>query len=394
MAITKLTNTQIQTLVNDAYKQMTGKEALTAEDLSNFSDNGVADVSALREKFTGKLLGVIAKNWYTDSSYRSAYKDVFFEDASRFGAITQAISVSVPEVKESSAWDSFVSGTTKVGEYTVYLPVVDTQYYCKSESWALPITITGEQWDTAFKSEDALADFVGYVFMCVDNALVQHMEDLNNANRNHFIAEKVNASNNGVAGIHVVDLVSAYVADAGISTSFSVKDFLNSADALRFAIEQIGLYMGYMKKQTALFNTAGKVRFVPEDRLVVQLLGYFVKRLDTVARSQTFHDNLVALEYYDEVPAWQNMNALTFANLSSIDIKLSNTVTIEQSGIVGFIADKWAIVHTNKSQRVATQRFDIEDLTLYEYQYRDQYMNNLTMNAVVFVLEDFTVSQS
>lgn len=392
MAITKLTNTQIQTIVNSAYKQMTGKEAMTTEDLSAFSDNGTSDVTALRETFTGKLLATVAKNWYTDSSYRSSYRDVFFEDASRFGAITQAISVTVPEVKENSAWKGFQSGTTTVGQYTVYLPVVDTKYYVKSESWALPITITGEQWDTAFRSEADLYDFVGYIFMCVDNALVQHMEDLNNANRNHFIAEKINASNNSVAGIHVVDLVSAYVADTGISTDFSVAQFLNSENALRYAIEQIGLYIGYMKKQTALFNTEGKVRFVPEERLVVQLLGFFTKRLDTVARSQTFHNDLVALPLYDEVPAWQNMNILTFDNLSKINIKLSNTVTVDQSGIVGLICDKWAIVHTQKSQRVATQRFDIEDLTLYEYQYRDQYMNNLTMNAVVFLLKDHTAA--
>lgn len=392
MAITKLTNTQIQTLVNTAYKQMTGKEAMTAEDLSAFSDTGTSDVNALRETFTGKLLATVAKNWYTDSSYRSSYRDVFFEDASRFGAITQAISVSVPEVKENSAWKGFQSGTTTVGQYTVYLPVVDTKYYVKSESWALPITITGEQWDTAFRSEADLYDFVGYIFMCVDNALVQHMEDLNNANRNHFIAEKINASNNSVPGIHVVDLVNAYVADAGITTDFSVAQFLNSENALRYSIEQIGLYIGYMKKQTALFNTEGKVRFVPEERLVVQLLGFFTKRLDTVARSQTFHNDLVALPLYDEIPAWQNMNSLTFDNLSKINIKLSNTVTVEQSGIVGLICDKWAIVHTQKSQRVATQRFDIEDLTLYEYQYRDQYMNNLTMNAVVFMLKDHTAA--
>ena len=392
MAITKLTNTQIQTLVNSAYKQMTGKETMTTEDLSAFSDSGNSDLTALRETFTGKLLATVAKNWYTDSSYRSSYRDVFFEDASRFGAITQAISVSVPEVKENSAWKGFQSGTSTIGQYTVYLPVVDSKYYVKSESWALPITITGEQWDTAFRSETDLYDFVGYIFMCVDNALVQHMEDLNNANRNHFLAEKINASNNSVPGIHVVDLVSAYVADAGISTDFSVAQFLNSENALRYAIEQIGLYIGYMKKQTALFNTEGKVRFVPEERLVVQLLGFFTKRLDTVARSQTFHNDLVALPLYDEVPAWQNMNSLSFDNLSKINIKLSNTVTVEQSGIVGLICDKWAIVHTQKSQRVATQRFDIEDLTLYEYQYRDQYMNNLTMNAVVFLLKDHTAA--
>ena len=389
MAITKLNTTQINAIVNEAYKQMTGKEALSVEDLSSFSDNGTADIQALRSQFTGKLLNVIAKNWYTDTSYRSSYRDVFFEDSSRFGAITQMISVSVPEVRENSAWKSFTSGVSTVGNYTIYLPVVDTKYYVKSESWALPITITGEQWDTAFKSREALDDFVAYIFMVVDNALVQHMEDLNAANRNHFIAEKINAKNTSVPGVHVVDLVASYVADRGITTALSVESFMSNEDCLRFAIEQISLYMGYMQKQTALFNTDGVVRLTPKDRLVVQLLDYFVKRLDTVARSTTFHNDLIELPYYESVPAWQNMNSLTFDNLSSINIKLSDSVTVEKAGICGLIADKWAIIHTIKSQRVASQRFDIEDLTLYEYQYRDQYMNNLTMNAVVFVVGDF-----
>lgn len=389
MAITKLTNTQIQSIVNDAYKQMTGKEALTAEDLSAFSDTGTDDVSALREKFTGKLIATVAKNWYLDSSYRTSYKDVFFEDASRFGAIIQAISVEVPEVKENSAWKAFESGVSTVGQYTVYLPVVDTQYYVKSESWSLPITITGEQWDTAFRNMDSLNDFVGYVFMMVDNALVQHMEDLNAANRNHFIAEKINASTTNVPGVHVVDLVKAYVADRGLEAEgMTIAKFLSNVDTLNFAIEQIKLYMGYMKKQTSLFNTSGKVRFTPKERLVVQLLDFFVERLNTVARSATFHNDLVSLDYYESVPAWQNMNKLDFSNLSSISIKLSDTVTVEKAGIVGLICDKWAIVHTIKSQRVGTQHFDIEDLTHYEYQYRDQYINNLSMNAVVFVLAD------
>lgn len=389
MAITKLTNTQIQSIVNDAYRQMTGKEALTTEDLSAFSDTGTDDVSALREKFTGKLIAVVAKNWYLDSSYRTSYKDVFFEDSSRFGAIIQAISVEVPEVKENSAWKAFESGVSTVGQYTVYLPVVDTQYYVKSESWALPITITGEQWDTAFRNMDSLNDFVGYVFMMVDNALVQHMEDLNSANRNHFIAEKINANTTNVPGVHVVDLVKAYVADRGLEAEgMTVEKFLSNIEPLNFAIEQIKLYMGYMKKQTSLFNTAGKVRFTPQERLVVQLLDFFVERLNTVARSATFHNDLVSLDYYESVPAWQNMNKLDFSNLSSISIKLSDSVTVEKAGIVGLICDKWAIVHTIKSQRVGTQHFDIEDLTHYEYQYRDQYINNLSMNAVVFVLAD------
>ena len=391
MAVTKLTNTQIQDLVNQAYRQATGSEDVTnVMDLSQFSDTGVKDVLALRERFTGALIGIITKNWFLDSSYRSSYIDPFFEDSAQFGAIVQAISATVPEVKENSAWNTFTNGVTKVGQYTVYLPVVETMYYAKTESWALPITITGEQWDSAFESEAKLSDFVSYIFMMVDNAIVQHIEDLNNANRNNFIAEKIDyATKNPTTGIHVVDLVKAYAMDRGLTTNYTVEEFLSNADPLRFAIEQLNLYKGYIQKQTKLFNTEGKVRFTPENRLVVQLLDFFVTRLDTVARSSTFHADMVSLPNYNTVPSWQSMNKLTFDELSSINVKIGENTTVEKSGIVGMICDKWAIVHTIKSHRVATQRFNIENLTLYEYQFRDQYINNLAMNAVIFVLSDY-----
>ena len=73
---TKLTNTQIQTLVNNAYSEAVGTTTVdTMLDISDFCERGVSEIGAdLREKFFGKLLGVITKNWYLDSSYRSNYR--------------------------------------------------------------------------------------------------------------------------------------------------------------------------------------------------------------------------------------------------------------------------------------------------------------------------------
>ena len=393
MAIVKLTNSQIKDVVNESYRQFIGTDDVNVNlDLSKFTDTGTTDVNALRSNFTGKLLGVLAKNWYTDTSARSTFKDVFYEDENRFGSIIQAISVSVPEVKENSAWREFESGVSQVGVYTVYLPVVDTQYYTKSESWALPITVTGQQWDTAFKSEEELYSFVDYLFLVLDNAIVKHMEDMNASNRNNFIAEKINAQEVSAGKYNAVNLVKEYCDDRGIATSFSVGEFLQNKDCLLFAIEKIKMYMGFMQKQTSLFNTAGKVRHTPTDRLVVQILSYFEERLFSNALSDTFHADMISLPYHESVPAWQSVANLDFNGLSTINIKSASGKTIKKSGIVALICDKWAILHTVKRHRIASQYFSIEDLTHYEYQYRDQYMNNLTMNGLVLYLDNVVVA--
>ena len=391
MAITKLTNTQIQTIVNTAYAQMTGGADLsTALDLSAFSDVGNADPTLLRERYTASLAGVIIKNWFGDTSYRSDYRDDFFEDAETFGAIMQFIDVEIPHAQQNSAWKSFVSGSTTVGTYTVYLPVVDTKYYTKQESWALPITITGEQWNNAFRSMEGLSAFVSYIWLCIDNGMVQHLEDMNAANRNNFFAEKIAASNG------VVDLVAAYVADRGITTAFTAEDFLTTEDSLLFMAEQFDLYAGYLQKQTELFNTEGKVKFVPRERLVCQVNSAIAKRLDVVARSGLYHADMASLPLYRDVPAWESMNSLAIEDLTSINVTVTKpdgtTATVSQSYIVGFLADKWCIIHTVVQNRVASHRFDIEDLTHYELQHVDRYCNNLGQNAVIFVLNDFTPS--
>ena len=394
-----LTNEQIKTIVNEAYKQATGQEAVGNIDLSIFSDIGSAEVTGLREKFTKALIGVITKNWFTDTSYRSQYRDVFFEDSERFGAIVQAISVEAPEVQDNSAWNDFVSGTSKVGQYTVYLPVVHSKYYTKSESWSLPITITGEQWDTAFRNENELSAFVSYVLMIVDNKIVEHMENMNMMNRNNFIAEKILYSESvGAKGVHVVDLVRMYALENG-KNAFTVSEAMNNADFLRWASMKLKEYKGYFGKQTSIFNTEQITRFTPADRLVVQLNDKFVNSIEAVALSTTFHDEMVALPNFERVPYWQGIGDTSFESVTSINVTTASgkgagagkaDVPVNRSGIVGLMCDKWAIIHTIRSNRVASQHFEIENLTHYEYQHRDSYMNNLTMNAVVFVMNDYT----
>lgn len=384
---TKITNTQIQNIVKLAYKQATGKEGVDVQlDLTDFTETGAygTDFTAVREKFTGALIALLAKNFYLDSAYVGD-TDPFYVDKNKFGAVTQLITMQAPEVREASNWVNFVSGTTTIGSHEVYLPIVENKLVCKTTSWELPVAISGSQWDDAVRSEADFDGLVSYVMLAVQNALEQHREDMNNANRNNFIAEKLNTN---AAGIHKVNLVQAYVDENGITGGMTVEEYLGTADALRFSPEKIKTLIRYMKKQSAVFNTKGRVTFVPEERLVVQLLGAFVDKIESKMTANTFHADMVALPNYQTVAAWQSLEDLTFDGVSSINIKTSDGHEVEQAGIVGLIADKWSIMHTIRDQRVGHMRDDIMDIDDYRYQFRDQYMNNLECSAVVLYLDD------
>jgi hypothetical protein len=85
---------------------------------------------------------------------------------------------------------------------------------------------------------------------------------------------------------------------------------------------------------------------------------------------------------------WAISLSMTF---SEINVETSGGV-VNQSGIVAFMADSWAIMHTIRKQRIGEQYFSIEDVHHYEYQFVDAYMNNLNMPAIVFTLQDYTQS--
>lgn len=395
-------NNQAYAIVNAAYNQAVGAAAVDTMTLDDFTDSGVAyaSLTIARDKFTKALIDQVV-NFYNDESYAAEYNDPYYVESRRFANMVQMINAKAPEVQESHAWKNLAPTTSQgvttkvsIGTYEVNPPIVDASYFTKSVSWELPLAITNQQWDDAFKSGEDLRGFVDYIFVVVDNALTQHREDMNSANRNSFIANKILAqADSSIGGIHKVDLLAKYNAERGGSLT-TVDSFLSSPEALRFASSQIILFSEYMRKQSTLFNTKGLVKFCPSNRLVAEVNSAFENAINEVALSTTYHDEMLKFDHYS-VPAWQGFGvtdavagtaASAFDQVTKIDVS-TDIGDVEQSGIVALLADKYAIMHTIRNERVASQYFDMEDVTLYAYQNRDQYINNLGQNAVVFTIE-------
>lgn len=514
-----LNNNSVDSTVNAAYAMATGQSDVENLTLKDIIDAGSSDGGALagkKEQFTKALISLWAKNLFTDTEATEA-DDPYYVDSRQWGAIVQMISAQAPEVQESHAWKEFISGSSTVGTYTVYLPIVSTKYYGKSNSWELPITISYEQYADAFTGADGFNAFRAYVFVVLRNAIKKHRKNMNDANRNNFIGEKyafattvktpgefefdithvaaatdviticghaitwvssgatgqqinlpasdtttkeaaaLKAYLNGLTGttgpaaytwdndgatlqatqkstayyapdvtvsvsdaatqtvgdvtevtpngspkgIHVLNLRTMYNAEMNPASPVASRSaFMADKECLRYMDRKIVEYAGYLKEQSALFNTEGLVKFVPDDRLVVEVLNYAAQAADSVLLADTFHNELVKLPQYRAVSAWQGLgnglidnvgSFISFDETSKIDVTVDDGTQygkhVELAGIVAFIADKWAIMHTIRSERVAARNFDPEALDMYFYQFRDMYMNNLSLPALVFVVD-------
>lgn len=395
-------NASAYAIVNAAYKQAVGAEAVDTITLDDFCDSGVAfaSLSMSRDKFLKALIDQTV-NFYSQEGYEDNYEDPYYVESRRFANIVQMIHASVGEVTDSHAWKDFTPTTSQgvttyktVGTYEVRPPQVDANYYTKTVSWELQVSITEEQLTDAFKSGEELRGFVDYIFVVTQNKLLAHRKQLNALNRNAYIAEKIlYAGSQGASGIHKVNLLTEYNKQRGKQIA-TVAAFRADSDAMRFASAQLPLYAKYMKEQSAVFNTRGyDNQFIPSNRLVTEINSAFEADLNEVAYSTTYHDELIRISDYISTPAWQGFGVQSqntvpadFDQVTAIDVSVASG-DVKLSGIVALMVDKFAILHTIRQDRVSSVYMDPEALYLNFYQHRDQYMVNLGQNGVVFTIE-------
>lgn len=387
-------NNAIYTLMATALANMKGGADIVTESLADFVDGGTA-YSAIQEigqdQFYKALIACGVKHIFTDEAFIDSYEDPFYLDSREFGGIVAHIHAEAPAVQASHAWNSFVSGTTQLGQYTIFTCLVSETLFGLSSSYELPVALNDEQMADCFTSEESLAEFTAYLMVTIQNALKQHRKDQSAMNRANWIGEKIAyAGSVGATGIHKINLLDLYRAETG-DTSITTAEQFNSTNAcLRFAAAAMDEYMGYLQEQTKMFNVGGNTRFIPRNRLVCQVNAKWQKKVESVSYSDAYNIDYVRLPYFQPVSCWQGMGkSAAWDDVTAIDVTTSGGNEVKQSGIVAIMVDKYAIAHTIRSQRVAVTRFDPEAVTQYYYQFRDQYLNDLTLNGIVFTVEDY-----
>lgn len=387
-------NNDAYLLYRTALSNMKGGADIVTEDLSDFVDGGTA-YNAIQElgvdNFYKSLIAAGVEYYFTDPEFVADRDDPFFMSARTFKAIVAHIHAEAPAVQASHAWQTFTSGTTTLGTYTIFTALVEEQLFGLSSSYELPIAINDEQMKDCFSSEDELRDFNAYIMVTVHNALKQHRKDKSAMNRANWIGEKIAyAGSVGATGIHKINLLDLYRSETG-DTSITTAEQFNSTNAcLRFAAAAMDEYMGYMKEQTKLFNVGGKTRFTPTDRLVCQVNAKWQKKVESVSYSDAYNIDYVKLPYFQPVSCWQGMGKkAAWDDVTAIDVTTSGGSSVKQSGIVAIMVDRMAIAYCMRSERVAVTRFDPEAVTQFYFQFRDQLYNDLTLNGIVFTVEDY-----
>lgn len=392
---------QIATVINTVNKEMFGEIALVDEALSNLVDvgqvvNGNLTASGKFDNYIGALIDRIGRVMYVDRAYTSQAPSIV-KDSWEYGSILMKVRAEIPDAEDNLTWPT--GNNTNLGDldgqsidpFVINTPDATAKIYNKKVTFEVPITFADYQLREAFTSAAEMARF----FAMIENRIQMKMTLCTDAlimrTINNLIALKINSGNN------VVNLLQEY--NTAFGTTLTAKTAQKDPDFLKFAAKTIAMYKEYLKSASTLYNEGGYVTFTPEDRLKAIFLSDFAKNMEVYLYGDTYHNEFVKLNGYEEVPYWQGSGQAgswadrstikgTPEGLSGVAGSGAAGTPVDQSGIVAILFDEEAAVVCNENYRVTSIYNPRGEYTNYFYKWDAEYLNDVEENAVVFIIAE------
>lgn len=377
---------QIYLMVNDIASEMYGEAAISVKDTSSLVSLGDTVLSSKldKEKFFNALVDRIGRTVIAVREYTPKDRSVK-RDEMDWGLIYQKISFKKHEAVDNPSWET----STQANPFDIEVSTEAVQkLFAKISTFSYEDSIPDYQLFTAFQSASAMGAFISGIYTNIENTMKVAEEGLANLAVDTYMAGALIKGKSAQKR----NLLAEYNTANG--TELTVAQALKNADFLKFASREINIVVQNMKVMSTLYNAEDIPRFTPNDKLVVEILGQFASATASYLESDTYHNELVKLPRYEEVPYWQGTGtSFAFEDVSKIDIKDNALVTpqnqegrISQTGIIAFVHDYDAVASIIYKRRSHTYyNFRAERFNILEKADKG-YAVDLSENGVVFYM--------
>lgn len=383
---------QSATLINAALQEMWGQTAPSVKNTSDLISLGETILSSndSKENFLG-VVGDIVKRTAIRTLDLSVDMPYIFMDEESFFGVMRKINVQPLLAHDDNSWnigaDDYATTIWNINK-----PNVSETFFNNLTAFTIPVTIPDVMLKSAF-TDGEMDEFITAIFTSIQTSLIMLLNAQSHLAVSNLIAERVKTNKQ-------VNLLTLY--NTELSKSLTAAQSIHDADFLRYASMTLSNYIRYLRNPSVLFNDGSQVRATARDNMHVLMLGDFASAVNSVLQSSTYHNELTKLPLYDEVAFWQSVNngAPTFLANSSVNIipasesDSSSPTAVAQSGIVCVMADRQAIGTTLVEDWTGADRNNRERYTNYTFGANRGYFNDLSENAVVFVIADTTAPNS
>lgn len=377
---------QLSTVLNAVSAQALGETApavVSTVDMVSLG-NAVLSSSANVDAWVGALLDRIGRTITSMRAYDAPNGDPLVKKPFEFGAILQKIYVDIIDAQDDVSRKIGTSGYTP-NFAPIYKPDVKQKLFNKLNAWEFPLTIPDNLVKTAFVSAENMQAFIDSCFLALDNSLALSLENANNLVRATAIGSVLNG-----AGQNAINLLAEYNAIA--STATTIDGCLYDDGFLRYSAQRILNVSRYMRNMSRIWNAEDFARHTPPEMQIVTLLSKFASSENVYLRSDVFHDEMLALPRFNEVPYWQGSGtSYDFDDISKINVTIptaSASTTVNQSGILGVIHDVETMGTTIDQRRTVSQRNDLGEYTDYVSRANIGYFFDPSENIAVFYVAE------
>lgn len=391
-----VTAKQIFTIVNEVAQQAMGSNAITVVDNTGLIalGNSVLGTDATKNNFINALTDRIGRTIVSFRAYHSHFPD-FERDSIEWGNILQKLKIGMPNAEKDDSYN-LVDGSS-VDQYKINKPKVNQLLFTSETPWQTHITVHLDELEKAFLSSDAMGVFISSMFGEVQNRIELAMENLSMDCVNNYIAEVV--SRKATNPSRVINLVTEYKNKTGVDHTAKPIVALDDEDFLKYVVRRINSISTTMEYMTnGMFNQSDtptslvNSRHTPKSEQKMMLFIDLVNALKTNINSKAFNMEQVAIDIpFITVPFWQSLQSpsqIKIKTASGADSGADSSDNTTVSLLMGILYDREAMGTFKKKYSSLTSPINAAG-KYYNVFYHmiTMYYNDLTENAVVFLLE-------
>lgn len=383
---------QIYEFVNYATREALGETVILQENLSNIVDVGDAIFNAnAMDRYVKALVNRIGKTIFVNRVYGGSAPSVMM-DGWEYGSVLEKVSTGLPTATENETWE-LVDGQS-YDPHIFHKPKgVQVKFYNKYITFEIDMSFGEEQLKMSFNSATQLNGFISMLYTSVENSMTVKIDELIRRTMNNMIIETIYDdygsdalnSKSGAKAINLLYLYNNTVNEGG--TPLTVDKAITDKDFIRFCAYNIKLTHDRMKSMSTIFNIGNQPRFTPKDLSHIVMLTDFASGADVYLQSDTFHNELSKLPTAERVPYWQGSGeGFAFGDVSRVNATSSENHTINTSGILGVMFDRWALGVNNVDRKTTSQWTPNAEFFTNFYKYKAGYFNDFNENFVVFFI--------
>ena len=329
---------QASTLLADVVSQATGRTVMNPANVGEFVSVATTALQGGRDKIMNALTQMWGRTIFAVRPYTAKFRGLEMT-MDRWANVTRKISFADTPIENDqrfiwpAAYDSNQNPADGNGQSIDMWAIhkddpLQTQFYGQSVYQDCRTEFVNSL-DAAFRSPEEFLQYNAAAVTNRQNKLEQYRENvarsvlLNLMGSIYYIANAVSPLGDATRVIH---LLTEYNTKTGLSlTAQTVMQPDNYPGFMRWVYARLATLMDILSSRSTMYQTTvnGKVinRHTDAENTMIYIGSEYLHQMDSMARSVTFHEDLLKLADVEPVPYWQSIKSPT-----SID--LANTISL------------------------------------------------------------------